>query len=175
MNCLEFDRFIAAVPLRLRSDRELGLARLHAEECPACARRLALAESLERSLESLPSIPPGDRLALAVMKRVSEAVPPARASQIRSAAAALRNERIAWAATAAGMVLLAGSYLNGLDLSRWLQRLSPFGIRVGNLSWLMDAGTELPIMAISALLLALGILLLPTGIPKPLRLRSSRP
>ena len=70
MTCREFLHFVDAVPLRLRSDRELRIARQHATACPRCAVLLSEAESLEQAFGSLPTIASTDRLVANVMERV---------------------------------------------------------------------------------------------------------
>jgi len=176
MTCCEFLHFVDAVPLRLRSDRELFIAREHAEACPGCAVRLAEAESLEQALGSLPTIASTDRLVADVMERVLMEVP--ERPTVRQPAPETRfvaftnREKLGWAAAIGGNLALLGVYLQGLNTSAWLSGvLSPgVGFRAARASWMLDSGFGLVIVAAGVLLLlAVSILALPGGSERPYR------
>lgn len=175
MTCREFLHFVDAVPLRLRSDPELRIAREHAEACPGCTVRLAEAESLEQALGSLPTIAPPDRLVADVMKRVHREVPerpPVRRPAPETRFVALTNrEKLGWAAAIGGNLALFGVCLYNLDTSAWLSGvLSPaVGFRAERVSWMLDSGSGLLIVAAGILLLAVSTLALPGGSEPPHR------
>lgn len=175
MTCREFLHFVDAVPLRLRSDRELGIAREHAEACPDCAVRLAEAESLERALGSLPTIAPPDRLVADVMERVHREVPEqptVRRPAPETRLAALSNrEKLGWATAIGANLALLGVYLQSLNTSAWLSGvLSPaVGLRADRVSWMLNSGSGVLIVAAGALLLAVSMLVLTGGSERPQR------
>ncbi len=174
MTCREFLHFVDAVPLRLRSRRELRIARQHAAACPGCAVLLAEAESLEQSLGSLPMIAPTDRLVADVMERVYREVPEQSAvrrpaPETRLVGATIR-QKLGWAAAIGGNLALLGVYLQSLDTSAWLSRvLSPTILRAERVSWMVQSGSGLLILAAGALLLAVSILTLAGGSERPPR------
>ena len=164
MTCREFLRFVDAVPLRLRSRRELRVARQHAATCAGCGVLLAEAESLERSLGSLPLIAPTNRLVADVMERVYREVPE-RSAVRRPApetrlAGATTQQKLGWAAAIGGNFALLGVYLQSLNTSTWLSGvLSPtIGLRAERVSWVVQSGSGLLILTAGALLLAISIL-----------------
>ena len=166
MTCREFLYFVDAVPLRLRSARELLVAREHAEACPGCAVRLAEAESLEEALLSLPTIASTDRLVADLMERVhmEAAEPPVvrqPAPETRSIAAA-NWEKLGWATAIGANLALLGVYLQSLNASAWLSGvLSPaVGLRAERVSWMVDSGSGLLIVAAGVVLAAVSILAL---------------
>ena len=173
MTCREFLHFVDAVPLRLRSDRELRIARQHATACPGCAVLLAEAESLEHAFGSLPTIAPTDRLVADVMERVHLEVPgrPAirRAAPETRRVGATTREKLGWAAAIGGNLALLGVYLQSLNTSAWLSRvLSPAaGLRAERVSWMVDSGSGLLIVAAGVLLVAVSILALAEAGTKP--------
>ena len=166
MTCEEFLHFVDAVPLRLRSDRELCIARQHATACPGCAVLLAEAESLEQALGSLPTIAPPDRLVADVMGRVHMEVP--ERPGVHQAAPETRFvgttnlEKLGWATAIVANLALLGVYLQSLNTSAWLSRvLSPaVGFRAERVSWMADSSSGLLIVAAGVLLLAVSILVL---------------
>jgi len=170
MTCGDFLRFIDTVPLRLRSDGELSVAREHAEGCPSCAVRWAEAESLEQALGSLPTMPSMERLVADVMERVHGEV--AERPAVRRPAPETRvvgttsREKLGWAAAIAANLALLGVYLYNLDTSAWLSGiLSPAaGFRTERISWMLDSGSGILIVAAGALLLAVSILALPGSV-----------
>ena len=177
MTCREFLHFVDAVPLRLRSRRELRIARQHAAACPGCAVLLAEAESLEQSLGSLPMIAPTGRLVADVMERVHREVP--EQSAVRRPAPETRlvgattREKLGWAAAIGGNLALLGVYLQSLNTSAWLSGvLSPtigFHFQAERVSWVVQSGSGLLILAAGALLLAVSILTLLGGSERPPR------
>ena len=175
MTCREFLHFVDAVPLRLRSRRELRIARQHAAACPGCAVLLAEAESLEQLLGSLPMIAPTDRLVADVMERVYREVP--EQSAVRRPAPETRlvgattREKLGWAAAIGGNLALLGVYLQSLNTSAWLSGvLSPtIGFQAERVSWVVQSGSGLLILAAGALLLAVSILTLLGGSERPPR------
>ena len=175
MTCREFLHFVDAVPLRLRSDPELFVAREHAQACPACAVRLAAAESLEQALGSLPAIASTDRMVADVMERVHREVrerPALRQPAPESRLVGVTNrEKLGWAAAIGGNLALLGLYLYSLDTSAWLSRvLSPaVGLRADRVSWMPDSGSGLLIVGVGVLLMAITILALPGGSERPHR------
>ncbi len=175
MTCREFLRFVDALPLRLRSDRELRIARQHATACPGCAVLMAEAESLEHALGSLPTIAPPDRLAVDVMERVHMNVPE-RPAVLQPAAetrleGATNREKLGWAAAIVGNLVLLGVYLQSLNTSAWLRGvLSPaIGFRAERASWIVNSGSGLLIVAAGVILSALSILALTGGSERPQR------
>ena len=175
MTCREFLRFVDAVPLRLRSRRELRVARQHAAECPSCGVLLAEAELLEQSLGSLPLIAPTDRLVADVMERVYREVPERSAvrrpaPETRLVGATIR-QKLGWAAAIGGNFALLGVYLQSLNTSAWLSGvLSPtIGFRADRVFWMVDSGSGLLIVAAGGLLLAVSILTLLGGSEQPHR------
>ncbi len=175
MTCREFLHFVDAVPLRLRSDRELRIARQHATACPGCAVLLAEAESLEQALGSLPTIASTDRRVADVMERVHMEVPerptvrqPAPETRL---VGATNREKLGWAAAIGGNLALLGVYLQSLDTSAWLSGvLSPaVGFRAARVSWMVDSGSGLLIVAAGVLLVAVSILALLGGSERPHR------
>jgi len=164
MTCREFRYFVDAVPLRLKSDRELRIARQHATACPGCAVLLAEAEALEQALGSLPTIAPPDRLVAAVMERVhmeGRERPAVREAGPETRFAGAGNRaKLCWAAALGGNLALLGVYLQSLNTSAWLSRvLSPaVGFRVERVSWMVNSGSGLLIVAVGVLLLAVSIL-----------------
>ena len=175
MTCEEFVYFVDTVPLRLRSDRELRIARQHATACPGCAVLLAEAESLEQALGSLPAIAPADRLVADVMDRVNMEVPerptvrqPAPETRFK---AFTNREKLGWAAAIGGNLALLGVYLQSLNSSAWLSGfLSPaVGFRTDRVSWMVNSGSGLLIVAAAVLLLTVSILALSGGSEQPHR------
>ena len=175
MTCREFLYFIDAVPLRLRSDRELLVAREHAAACPGCAVVLAAAESLQQALGSLPTITPPDRLVADVMERVHMEVPerptvrqPAPETRL---AGVTNREKLGWAAAIGGNLALLGFYLYSLDTAAWLSGvLSPaLGFRAERISWMVNSSSGLLVVAAGVLLLAVSILGLSSGSERPHR------
>jgi len=166
MTCSEFLHFVDAVPLRLRSDRELFVAREHAEACPRCAVVLAEAQSLERALGSLPTIAPTDRLVAGVMERLHrEAQEPAavrRPSPETRRVGATNLEKLGWAAAMGANLALLGVYLQSLDGPAWLGGvfLPAVGFGVERVSWMVNSGSGLLIVAAGSLLLTVSILAL---------------
>ena len=169
MNCRDLHDFVDVAPLRLGSERQLHVARAHADACPGCAAHLAAAESLERALGSLATIASPDRLRVAVMERVgrdsperpvaSEPVPQA------SRAGAFVGDWAGRTAAVAGSLALLAAYFDGMSASVWLSDvLSPaLGLRVERMSSMMDPGSGLLIAAAGILLFAVGILSLAGG------------
>ena len=170
MTCREFLHFVDAVPLGLRSDRELLVAREHAEACPGCAVVFAKAQSLEQALGALPTIAPTEhlteRLVADVMERVHKEAPePAvvrQPSPETHLVGATNREKLGWAVAMGANLALLGVYLQSLDGSAWLHGvLSPVvGFRVERVSWVVNSGSGLLIVAAGGLLLTLSILAL---------------
>jgi len=175
MTCREFLHFVDAVPLRLRSRRELRVARQHAAACPGCAVLLAEAESLEQSLGSLPMIAPTGRLVADVMERVYREVPEQsavrRPAPETRAVGATTREKLGWAAAIGGNLALLGVYLQSLNTSAWLSGvLTPtVGFQAERVSWVVQSSSGLLILAAGALLLAISILTLLGGSERPPR------
>lgn len=160
MTCREFLHFVETVPLRLRSDRELLVAREHAEACPGCALLLAEAESLEQALGSLPTVTATETLVADVMERVHREL--AERTAVRGPAPETRlvgatmREKLGWAAAIGGNFALLGVYLYSLNAWEWLRgALSPaVGFRADRVSWMLDSGSGLLLVAGGVLLLA---------------------
>ena len=175
MTCTEFLHFLDAVPLRLKSGRELRIARQHATACPRCAVLLAEAESLEQALGSLPTAAPPDRLVAGVMERVHMEAP--ERPTVRQPApetglvGATNREKLGWAVAIVANFALLGAYLQTLNTSAWLSRvLSPaVGLQADRVSWMVGSGSRLLIVAAGVLLLAISILALTGGSERPPR------
>ncbi len=173
MTCTEFLHFLDAVPLRLKSGRELRIARQHATACPRCAVLLAEAESLEQALGSLPTAAPPDRLVAGVMERVHMEAP--ERPTVRQPApetglvGATNRAKLGWAVAIVANLALLGVYLQSLNTSAWLSRLlSPsLGLRAERVSWMVDSGSGLLIVAAGVLLVAVSILALAEAGTKP--------
>ena len=75
-------------------------------------------------------------------------------------AGAGNRAKLCWAAALGGNLALLGVYLQSLNTSAWLSRvLSPaVGFRVERVSWMVNSGSGLLIVAVGVLLLAVSIL-----------------
>lgn len=117
MNCQEFAKFVYAEPLRERSSAVMQRLNDHAARCPSCARRLAEATQVERSLTELGHVRPPTNMLYNVMKQATAAKPAAPAARRRL------GEAVGWAAGLVGMMSLAAAYLLATPPTSWLERL----------------------------------------------------
>jgi len=146
MNCQEFAKFVYAEPLRQRSSAAMQRLNDHAARCPSCARRLADAEQIERSLAALVHVRPPTNMLHNVMRQATAAKPAAPPAGRRL------GEAVGWAAGLVGMVSLAAAYLLATPPTGWLDRLSLKPIRpIGSLEDILGplAG-DAPLIALLA-------------------------
>ncbi len=74
MNCHEIATILEGTLLRQRNPEWLREARRHAEQCPSCARLMAL-HRLEEHLTELPAIEPSEVFVQTVMSRITQPEP----------------------------------------------------------------------------------------------------
>ena len=156
MNCQEFAKSVYAEPLRERSSAAMQRLNDHAARCPSCARRLALARQVERSLAELVHVRPPTNMLHNVMRQVTAPKPAAPAAGRRF------GDAVGWVAGLVGMISLAGAYLLATPPTSWLERLGLQPIRpIGSVSDILGplAG-DVPLIA---LLAAAGALLVIVG------------
>ena len=119
MNCHDIATTLEATLLRQRSPEWLRDAYRHADQCPSCARLMAL-HRLETQMTEVPAIGPSKDFVQSVMSRISRREPVGRRSPPPRNAGVVE-----YFAICLGVLALAAVYCLAADRESWLSNLLP--------------------------------------------------